>query len=76
MRETRELIRAWRQARHVVVVCYGNVCRSPFATKYLQGKRPVISGSGRMLPLYKKMTGCARKGKCLTVRGNVRVLDA
>lgn len=46
MRRTDELLAAWRQAERIVVVCYGNVCRSPFATGYLQHRRPDLTVDG------------------------------
>lgn len=50
-REQRRLTRLYRSANRVLVICSGNICRSPFAANVLQGVAPgkVVKSAGTLV---------------------------
>jgi protein-tyrosine-phosphatase/predicted ATP-grasp superfamily ATP-dependent carboligase len=54
--EHRRLVRLYRSARGVIVLCYGNICRSPFAEKLLDQvvTNKVVASAGTHLTTGRK----------------------
>ena len=54
--EQRRLTRLYRSANRVLVICSGNICRSPFAAKVLQpiAPRKVVKSAGTLLQAGRK----------------------
>lgn len=57
--EQRRLLRLYRSAKSVIVLCYGNICRSPFAGTLLErlAANKVVTSAGTYLKAGRKSPG-------------------